>query len=178
MVNWYYYTKIGGVRMFKVGDHVVYPGHGAGKVQEVMEKTILNEKQLYFVVFFPLQGITLMLPEKKVMKSGLRPVTDAEHLMQLLEDCGRKNIKEEFQKPSRRQDERLASGTIEDCIEVYFELTCKKSHSPQKLHIEEKKSLDLARKLLISELMLVHNTTEMEAVSMLEARVNTPLKEA
>ncbi|WP_147802926.1 CarD family transcriptional regulator [Alkalicoccus halolimnae] len=164
--------------MFEVGDHVVYPGHGAGTVQEVMKKTILNEEQLYFVVYFPLQRITLMLPEKKIMESGLRSTTEASELMNILESYGHKDIQEEFQKPSRRQDERLNSGTVEDCVDVYFELTCKKSHSPQKLHIEEKKSLDLARKLLISELMLVHDTSEMEAVTMLESRINTPLKEA
>jgi CarD family transcriptional regulator len=164
--------------MFEVGDHVVYPGHGAGTVQEVMKKTILNEEQLYFVVYFPLQRITLMLPEKKIMESGLRSTTEADELMNILESYGQKDIQEEFQKPSRRQDERLNSGTVEDCVDVYFELTCKKSHSPQKLHIEEKKSLDLARKLLISELMLVHDTSEMEAVRMLESRINTPLKEA
>lgn len=164
--------------MFEVGDHVVYPGHGAGKIQEVMQKTILNEEQLYFVVYFPLQRITLSLPEKKILESGLRQTTDKQELMDLLASYGTKDIQEEFQKPSRRQDERLNSGKIEDCIDVYFELTCKKSHSPQKLHIEEKKSLDLARKLLISELMLVHDVEEAEAVKILEEKINTPLKEA
>ncbi|NJP37698.1 CarD family transcriptional regulator [Alkalicoccus luteus] len=162
--------------MFTVGDNVVYPGHGAGKVKDVSRKTILNEEQFYFVIFFPLQKITLSLPEKTIQESGLRPANTQTECDSLLASLSERDPVDEFPKPSGRQDERLRSGSMDDCADVFFELTCKKTIH-QKLHMQEKKSLELSRKLLISELMLVHDASETEAANMLDSPMDALLKE-
>lgn len=40
--------------MFKVGDNVVYPYHGAGKIQDIEEKNVLGETQSYYILHFHL----------------------------------------------------------------------------------------------------------------------------
>ena len=36
--------------MFSVGDEVVYPMHGAGVIQSIEERAVLNEKQTYYII--------------------------------------------------------------------------------------------------------------------------------
>ena len=39
--------------MFKVGDKIVHPMHGAGTIESIEEKSILNEKQSYYIMKMP-----------------------------------------------------------------------------------------------------------------------------
>ena len=36
--------------MYKVGDHIVYPMHGAGIIRAIEEKEILDNRQMYYDV--------------------------------------------------------------------------------------------------------------------------------
>ena len=42
--------------MFNVGDHIVYPMHGAGVIDAIEEKDILGEKQAYYILKMPGEG--------------------------------------------------------------------------------------------------------------------------
>ena len=37
-------------KMFNIGDKVVYPLHGAGRIEAIEEKAILDEKQSYYII--------------------------------------------------------------------------------------------------------------------------------
>ena len=39
--------------MFNIGDKVVYPMHGAGKIVSIEDKAILNEIQSYYIIKMP-----------------------------------------------------------------------------------------------------------------------------
>ncbi|GAF24645.1 CarD-like transcriptional regulator [Bacillus sp. JCM 19047] len=69
--------------MFKVGDNVVYPYHGAGKIQDIEEKNVLGETQSYYILHFPLVDVTLMLQESRIDQSGLRKVISSSEVNQV-----------------------------------------------------------------------------------------------
>ena len=50
--------------MFKVGDKIVYPMHGAGTIESIEEREILGEKQKYYIMKMPVGDIKVMVPTK------------------------------------------------------------------------------------------------------------------
>ena len=63
--------------MFKVGDKVVYPLHGAGKIESIEEKSIMNERQSYYIIKMPGE-VKVMVPTAKAEEIGVRYVIDEE----------------------------------------------------------------------------------------------------
>ena len=51
--------------MFKVGDKIVYPMHGAGTIDSIEEKEILGEKQQYYVINMPGE-VKIMVPTQTI----------------------------------------------------------------------------------------------------------------
>ena len=152
--------------MFKVGDHVVYPYHGAGTIQDIEEKDILGEKLNYYVVFFPLNHVTLMLPEKTVKDSGLRKIIqprDIEKVASALQPTEYASKKEAARPYSKENETLLKTGSIIDAALVIANLTSKEGERTNGLHMEDRKNLDRAKQFIVSELMLVKNISEEEA---------------
>ncbi|WP_096434627.1 CarD family transcriptional regulator [Alteribacter populi] len=153
--------------MFKIGDHVVYPYHGAGTIKDMEEKDILGEKINYFVVFFPLNHVTLMLPENRVKESGLRKVIQTkqvEDLASALKPSDSNTSKKEAARPYSKENETLLkTGCIMDAASVIANLTSKEGERTNGLHMEDRKNMDRAKQFIVSELMLVNEMSEEEA---------------
>ncbi|PRO65124.1 CarD family transcriptional regulator [Alkalicoccus urumqiensis] len=157
--------------MYSIGDPVVYPGQGAGTITDVVSKTILGKKQDYFEVYFPLQRVTLSLPESSVDASGLRPITDPQKLRDVLYSYTKKEPVTEFKKPSRRPDQRLCENNLNGWTDVYFELCCKDAAEGVRLHSEEKKAFELASRLLVSEVSLSCGLNSEEAATLVRSNM-------
>jgi CarD family transcriptional regulator len=153
--------------MFNVGDHVVYPYHGAGTIQDIEEKDILGQKLNYFVVYFPLNHVTLMLPENRIDSSGLRKIIQTKEIEELataLKPAEDNASKKDAARPYSKENETLLkSGCILDAAAVISNLTSKEGERTNGLHMEDRKNLDRAKQFIVSELMLVKNITEEEA---------------
>ena len=61
--------------MFNVGDKVVYPMHGAGVIESIEEKAILDEKQSYYIIKMPGE-VKVMVPTAKAEEIGVRNIID------------------------------------------------------------------------------------------------------
>ncbi|ADH99842.1 CarD family transcriptional regulator [Salisediminibacterium selenitireducens] len=153
--------------MFSIGDCVVYPYHGAGRVEKIEEKEILGNKLLYFVVYFPLNQVTLMLPENKIGESGLRPVITKKELDDVVESlCEEVEARETAAtaKPYSRENEALLkTGSIYDAARVISLLNAKKSERANGLHIEDRKNLERATQFLVSEVKNINGFSEEDA---------------
>lgn len=153
--------------MFNVGDYVVYPYHGAGTIKDIEEKDILGEKLNYFIVYFPLNHVTLMLPENKIKSSGLRKIIQPKEIEELATALKPTDIipeKKEAARPYSKENESLLkSGSILDAAAVISNLTTKEGERTNGLHMEDRKNLDRAKQFIVSELMLVKDITEEEA---------------
>ena len=64
--------------MYKVGDKVVYPHHGAGTVVKREKKDVLGEKREYLTIKILHNDMTVNVPADNAERVGLRKVIDEE----------------------------------------------------------------------------------------------------
>ena len=68
-------TEVNG---FAVGDHVVYPAHGVGRITGIDERSVGEQTLQMFVVAFEKDKMTLMVPTDKVESAGMRRLSSRE----------------------------------------------------------------------------------------------------
>ncbi|ATW27079.1 CarD family transcriptional regulator [Candidatus Formimonas warabiya] len=154
--------------MFRIGDKVVYPMHGAGVIEAIEEKEILGEKRSYYVMKIPIGDMKVMVPMDNVEEIGLRQVIDDvgfQKVMAILND--RKSpMSSNWNRRYRANMEKIKSGNIYEVAEVVRNLMLRDRE--KSLSSGEKKMLDYARQILISELVLSKGQEEGKVLSMIE----------
>ena len=65
---------------FSIGDFVVYPTHGVGKIVGVEEQEIAGCELQLFVIRFDLEKMTLRVPVEKVKPAGLRKLCSRQQM--------------------------------------------------------------------------------------------------
>ncbi len=65
---------------FSVGDYVVYPTHGVGKVTDIAAENVAGFDLQLFVINFETEKMTLSVPVEKVTDSGLRKISTREKM--------------------------------------------------------------------------------------------------
>ena len=157
---------------FKIGDKVIYPNHGLGVVEKVEEKTILGTTCGFFHLRILSNETTVLVPVANVDNVGLRrAITDeeVERLFQLLGD-GKIDNHQNWKGRFKDNSDKMRTGSIYDMADVLKSLTfLAKSKS---LSFREKRMLDRAKALIISEISEVMQTT----VADIEERVNGALE--
>src|SRR2546425_10052241 len=63
-----------GAGLYKVGDKVVYPHHGAGTVVKKEKRDVLGEKREYLTIKILHNDMTVNVPSENAEKVGLRKV--------------------------------------------------------------------------------------------------------
>lgn len=152
--------------MFLVGDKIVYPMHGAGIIEAIEEKDILGKSRKYYVLKMPIGDMRVLVPVPMVEKeeSGLRSVIGQEEVKRVFEilnsDAGTEL--DNWNRRYRQNLEKLKTGDIFDVAEVVRNLTLRDQRKG--LSTGEKKMLDNARQLLVSELVLAENSSEEKVI--------------
>lgn len=148
--------------MFQVGDKIVYPMHGAGTIVGIEEKEVLGEKQQYYIMKLPLGEMKVMIPIDKIEEIGVRDVIDAEeadNVFKLLKGEQSK-MSQNWNRRYRANMEKIKTGDIYEVTEVVRNLTLRDMEKG--LSTGEKKMLNNARQILISELVLAKDMSEEE----------------
>lgn len=157
---------------FKVGDKVIYPNHGLGVVEKVEDKTIFGTTCGFFHLRILSNETTVLVPVANVDNVGLRrAITDeeVERLFQLLGD-GKIDNHQNWKGRFKDNSDKMRTGSIYDMADVLKSLTfLAKSKS---LSFREKRMLDRAKALIISEISEVVRTTQAD----IEEKVNKALE--
>ena len=168
----YHKPSNGGHVTFQVGDKVIYPNHGLGIVERVEEKTILGTTCGFFHLRIVSNDTTVLVPVANVDNVGLRKaITDeeVERLFGLLGD-GKIDNHQNWKGRFKDNSDKMRTGSIYDMADVLKSLTfLSKSKS---LSFREKRMLDRARALIISEISEVMR----EKVAAVEDRVDRALE--
>ena len=157
---------------FKIGDKVIYPNHGLGVVQKVEEKTILGTTCGFFHLRILSNETTVLVPVANVDNVGLRrAITDeeVERLFMLLGD-GKIDSHQNWKGRFKDNSDKMRTGSIYDMADVLKNLTF--LAKTKSLSFREKRMLDRAKALIISEISEVMQTTAAD----IEDRVNTALE--
>src|SRR5213592_86303 len=144
---------------FKVGDTVVYPHHGAARIEEIETRSIKGEDK---------GDLTVRVPADNAELVGVRDVVGQEGLERVFEVL-RAPHTEEPTNWSRRYKanlEKLASGDVNKVAEVVRDLW--RRDRERGLSAGEKRMLAKARQILVSELALAEKTNEDKAEALLD----------
>ena len=156
------------MRMFCVGDVVVYPHHGAGVIEGISERDVEGVMKKYFVLRMCQGNLKVTVPADNSLQVGLRSVirkADVKKVLCVLGD-------EQSPMPSnwnhryKKNRDKLSSGDIFEVAEVVRNLTLRDMEKG--LSSGEKRMLGQARDILASELMYAVDVGVDEAVRMIE----------
>ena len=157
--------------MFNVGDKVVYPMHGAGRIKKIEERAILDQIQSYYIIEMPGE-VKVMLPTDKPEEIGVRNIIDEEtagKVISVLEqDSTEMSMK--WNKRYRDNVEKMKSGDIFEVADIVRNLSFKQKDKG--LSTTEKKMLLNAKQILVSELVLVENKGKEEIECLVDNKIN------
>lgn len=153
--------------MYKVGDKIAYPMHGAGTIERIESKEILGAVKDYYVLNVSCGGMELMIPVDNCDRIGVRPVVSREEIRRVLEVLGQEslNVQKNWNKRQRENMDKLKTGRLTVAAEIVRDLT--RMDRERKLSAGEKKMLSNARRVLLSEVALVEGIGEKEAARMI-----------
>ena len=158
--------------MFKIGDKVVYPMHGAGTIVAIEDKEILGKKHEYYVLLLPINKLKVMIPVKKADEVGVRKIMEISEMEEVLEIL---SSEEKFKMPTnwnrryRFNLDKIKSGNLIEIAGVIKSL--EKLDSKKSLSTGERKILNEARIIIISEMALVFDKDVDEVVSMVDEAI-------
>ncbi len=154
--------------MYNIGAKLVYPLHGAGVVEAIEEKEVLGTKRQYYVLYFPTDDMKAMIPIENSQEIGLREISDSITIKKALAVLAEKSslMSSNWNQRYRNNLEKIKRGDVLELAEVIRDLTDR--DQSKGLSSGEKKMLDNARQILISELILAQEITEKTAREMLE----------
>ena len=154
--------------MFKVGDKVVYPMHGAGVIEVIEEREFLGEKRQYYIMRMPIGDMRVMVPTDSTEEVGLRQVMSAEDADKVLDILRSESTKmsNSWNRRYRANMEKIKSGSAFEVAEVVRNLI--QRDMEKGLSSGEKKMLDSARQILVSELALAKDLDEEEAENLVD----------
>ncbi len=143
--------------MFNIGDKVVYPRHGAGVIEGIEEKEVLGEKCKYYVIRIVLGDMKVMVPIDNMEAHGIRYITSKDKIDDIYNILSGKTspMCKNWSKRFRENETRIRKGDIFEISEIVKNLAA--IDKEKKLSTGEKRMLENARQLLISELMLILN---------------------
>ena len=163
--------------MFNVGDNIVYPMHGAGTIDAIEENEILGEKHQYYVIKMPGE-VKIMVPTAKAESMGVRSVIDgqsANKVLQLLEQ-DETEMSDNWNKRYRENLDKMKTGDIYQVADVVRNLSFKQKEKGS-LSTGEKKMLNNAKLILVSELVLAEHASKDEIEKLVDNKIDMSYKE-
>ena len=154
--------------VFKVGETVVYPHHGAARIEEIKTRTVRGEEKLYLKLKVAQGDLTVRVPTDNAEIVGVRDVVGQEGLNRVFEVLRAPHTEEptNWSRRFKANLEKLASGDVIKVAEVVRDLWRRdKDHG---LSAGEKRMLSKARQILVSELALAEGTNEDKAEILLD----------
>ncbi|HVS29211.1 MAG TPA: CarD family transcriptional regulator [Solirubrobacteraceae bacterium] len=148
---------------FEVGDNVVYPHHGAGKVIKKERREIFSETREYLTIKILHNDMTVMVPTENAAIAGLRRVINEETVKKVL-DVLADDVSEMPKNWNRRfkhNRDKIKTGDIYELTEVVRNLAIREVEKG--LSTGEKQMFTRAKKILASELMYALDMGEDEA---------------
>lgn len=146
---------------FHIGDKVVYPNHGVGIIEQITSRSVNGgDSEKYYMLRIHSNASLVMVPLSNVKSVGMRRIikkAEVDSLFKLLQED---IFEPEADWKGRYKDhsEKMRTGSIFQVAEVLrnlMYLSFKKS-----LSFREKRMLDRAKQLIVSEVATVRGSAE------------------
>ncbi|MGA1864617.1 MAG: CarD family transcriptional regulator [bacterium] len=154
--------------MFEVGEEIVYPTLGVGKVEAIEEREIQGNKQQYYILRILADNSMIMVPTDNAETVGLRQLIGPDEVNKVFEIL-KGDIEEMSANWTRRYKDnldRIKSGSIFQMAAVLRNLSLLKQQ--RELSFGEKKMLEDTKELIVVELSHAQKITSLEATQLID----------
>jgi CarD family transcriptional regulator len=152
---------------FHIGDKVVYPNHGVGIIEQISSRTIGASVEQFYLLKIKASSLKVMVPFNNVNSVGLRRVVrngEIQKILDFLTD-GECSNNTDWKYRFKENSERMRTGSLLEVASVLKGLLVLNQAKP--LSFREKKMLERARYLLVSELAMAKNCEERQVEDLL-----------
>jgi CarD family transcriptional regulator len=152
---------------FHIGDKVVYPNQGVGVIEQISSRTIGSTVEQFYLLKIKASSLKVMVPFEKVNSVGLRRVVKNGEIQKILDyltdgECS-SNI--DWKDRFKENSDRMRTGSLLEVAGVLKSLLMLNQSKP--LSFREKKMLEKARYLLVSELAMAKNCEDRQVEDIL-----------
>jgi CarD family transcriptional regulator len=166
---------------FHLGDKVVYPNHGVGIIEQIGSRSIGAAVEKYYLLHIKASSLKVMVPCQNATSVGLRRVIRNGEVQKVLDllSAGENGSNGDWKDRFKENSERMRTGSLLEVAGVLKSLIA--LHQTKPLSFREKKMLERARYLLVSELALARNCDEAkieELLTLTLAKCNLRFPEA
>src|ERR1700688_47507 len=144
---------------YKIGEKVVYPNHGVGVIEQISYGTLNGRTETYYMLRITSSSLKVMVPRSNAEAVGLRPVIrngETEKVLGYIAK-GKFNSHHDWKHRFKENSERMLTGSLIEVAAVLKSLVALSRTKP--LSFREKKMLERAKYLLVSELATARNTS-------------------
>jgi len=153
---------------FSIGDKVVYPNHGVGIIEQISSRTIDNHVEKFYLLKIKASSLKVMVPFHNVETVGLRRVVrngEVQKIIEFLSD-GKCENAADWKDRFKDNSDKMRTGSLLDVAIVLKGLLL--LGQTKSLSFREKKMLDRARHMLVSEISIARNIPEIHAVGLMQ----------
>jgi CarD family transcriptional regulator len=157
-----------GARLYRVGDKVVYPHHGAGTIVKKEKREVLGEKREYLTIKILHNDMTVNVPSENAEKVGLRKVIGEDMVKVVVKALtgGGTQMPKNWNRRFKHNRDKMKTGDILELAEVVRNLSLRDREKG--LSTGEKQMFVKAKKILASELMYAKDMDEEQAAEWLD----------
>ncbi len=140
--------------MFKVGDNVVYPMHGVGKIEAIEKKVVLGKRSEYYIISILNSGMKVMIPVKNADQIGIRSIIPKKDIKKVLAVLTKYEVitVDDWKERYQSNIDKVKSGSIYEVSEVARDLY--RRGREKELSIMERKLYENAYQLVTNEVAL------------------------
>ncbi len=154
---------------FGIGEKAVYPCHGVGTIEKIEACDIGGANQDFYVLKIHSTGAKVMVPTRAAKTVGLRSVistNEVEKVYEILKAPSGKKSNATWNRRYRTLTDKLNTGNLVDVATVLRDLSS--LSADKELSFGEKKMLERARNMLVSEISIARE----EEKSVIELELN------
>jgi CarD family transcriptional regulator len=154
---------------YSVGDRVVHPHHGPGRISGVERKELMDGAKRYYVIDIPRQALTVQVPVRRIDEVGVRPAMAESRFPELIQTLGSRprRLPDDHKERQEQIGERLRSGRVMQLAKVVRDLTWHRDRA----HLTRRDAdfLKAGQALLAAELAMVCGDEVSEAIDLIES---------
>lgn len=145
---------------FQIGDKVVYPNHGVGVIEQISSRTVGASVERFYLLKIKASSLKVMIPFSNAGNVGLRRVVKNGEVQKIIDflSSGDTESNADWKDRFKENSDKMRAGTLFETAVVLKSLLV--LHHVKPLSFREKKMLDRARYLLVSELAMARNIDE------------------
>jgi len=153
---------------FQIGEKVVYPNQGVGTIENISTRSFGTAYEKFYLLRFGFNSMTVMVPFSNVANIGLRRVTKDREISRVLALLANTPVTphSDWKIRFKENTEKMQSGDLLRVADVLKGLLQVQREKP--LSFREKKMLDRARHMLVSEISISRSLPEIHAVAVLQ----------